>query len=101
MNQFEINNGLLGVGNYIIIKLIGIIAKKGYEEFHDKNDEWDCDRIDGHYYKTYYFHPMKYIPNKIKKIIYLSGETSKLKNNWFFKETIEKVNLFDFLYPYE
>jgi hypothetical protein len=101
MNQFEINNGFIGMKKYVIIKLIGIIAKRECKDFHNKMDDWDSNRIDYYCYKTWYLCPMKYIPARIRVIIGLCHETVNLRNNWLFDEAMELVNRFDLLCPYE
>jgi hypothetical protein len=88
--MFEIENGILGVGRMVILKLLNIIANKLYEKWHNINDEelaWG-----------YYVIPMWYVPDRFRVVVGLCDETYKYKYNWYFHELLNSVDRFDFGY---
>jgi hypothetical protein len=101
MEKYNINNGLIGMNKYTLIKLIEIIAikeyKKGKKEIEDEehDEEYVVTDNEGYEYIVNNNWPVPIyveLPENIRNIIGVSKEFYLLKNHKYFREYIRLFN---------
>jgi hypothetical protein len=95
METYEAKNGFLGMGSYVILRIVGLIGGKEYLEWHIENElELEvCD--EGRKFYSSYPCPMWLVPRNIVLIMGSCNETFSWKNHWLFKEIMQGVEYFD------
>jgi hypothetical protein len=101
MEKHNINNGLIGLNKYVLMKMVEVIAideyNKAREEIEENNEEEECIETDDegneYFFNRYYPTPIYVeLPEKIRNILGVSSELYSIKNHKYFREYIRLFN---------